>query len=64
MTTICTYLCWKNPDHAAAIEHIILAFPCFVGSAPVQSEDEDSEISIECRREDAAAIERILAPYV
>ena len=49
-------------DFYAAAEGIMTAFPCFMSSQPVELDW--LEVTIQMREEDAAAIERRIAPYI
>jgi hypothetical protein len=62
MTTICVELDLMDYEVAAIIDNIHDRFPCFITMDPLGFGL--YEVSIQCRQEDAAAIETMLAPYV
>jgi hypothetical protein len=62
MTTICVILNLKDFDTILRLDDALIMFPCFIKADPLGSGM--YEVSIECRQEDAAAIETMLAPYV
>jgi hypothetical protein len=45
------------------LAHIANSFPCFINSFPNGTVGL-AEVSIQCRQEDAAAIEKLLSPLV
>lgn len=56
------YLLGNDEKTIAAISRLISRIPCFIDTAPVSSTR--FELYIQCRAEDVACVERVLAPYV
>ena len=62
MKTLCYALDWENTGVCLALAVLESLFPCFVSYNDI---DEDTfEVSITCRQEDAAAIEKRLAAHM
>jgi hypothetical protein len=63
MKTICVFLDMSIFYTQFILAFIATSFPCSINSNPVGMNGE-SEVSIECRQEDAAAIENLLSTIV
>lgn len=62
MRTKSYLLPWENVDCLMAVRRIEMTIPCFT---VILDKDEDwYEVTITCREEDVAYVERELAPYV
>lgn len=59
MITICTYLNVENGK--GVIDYIIDTFACFVS---IEGQEEEKEVTINCRIEDVVAIENLLSILV
>ena len=63
MRTITVYI---DPEKKEEFYHVadqlMMNFPCFVDSTPVEMDWE--EVTIKCRQEDAAEIERRIADFM
>jgi hypothetical protein len=63
MKTICVFVDMSIFYTQFILAHIAVCFPCYINSNPVGTYGE-AEVSIECRQEDAAAIENLLSTIV
>ena len=62
MRTKAYLLSWEDTNCLMAVRKIEMAIPCFI---VILNKDEDwFEVTITCREEDIAYVERELAPYV
>ena len=62
MRTKSYLLPWESTDCLMAVRRIEMTIPCFT---VILDKDEDwYEVTITCREEDVAYVERELAPYV
>lgn len=61
-----TKVVYIEPEHKDEFYHvadqIMMLFPCFISAQPVEMDWD--EVTIQCREEDAAAIEKQIAPFV
>lgn len=47
-----------------ALNLIVEKIPCFADWHPLEEEDDHIVVAVTCRQEDAAFVERMLAPFV
>ena len=63
MRVICVYV-QDTESNKAKLEEISFLFPCFVFLQKVKGDEENVEVMIKCRQEDARAIEERLSDIV